>query len=474
MRFLSALFVGLLFSSSASAATFYLDNDGDGYGQDAVKYEDTATGATPRAGYVADGGDCNDTDAAINPDATEGWGQAGDGVDQDCDGADKALPSVPADVAKKFKKNYPTMTTLALSRTYGYCGETAGCTIDNAEGKFTVTATGKALCDMTVTKGYWRLWDADQCDQTAGLMSRGGGGVSKTTVEKMVTEGAAAAVKPITERIDTLAEEWDNAFGSMDERVYVLERDLDTLNESIAKLDQDMNTMYDMQVYMTGGVTTKGTKVKTEDSTIGRINAALDSGNETDRAQNTSINNLSSEVENNGLMILGSIGGELGYQRPYAVREGGKFVRDAFAGGAGVGGFFGGRFGNVQLGASGNGTRIWDPSYGNAMLLGLEGTYFFGDFGFGLFLGGGSHESSGKPPVESAVIGRYGLVGLQGVYNAPIEGNFMLQIVPRLSGGVEAFGTKASDGSQTVVDVQPGALIQFGVEIRAGMGPKGI
>ncbi|KKU34213.1 MAG: hypothetical protein UX45_C0002G0010 [Candidatus Uhrbacteria bacterium GW2011_GWF2_46_218] len=180
------------------------------------------------------------------------------------------------------------------------------------------------------------------------------------------------------------------------------------------------------------------------------------------------------DLSDNGIMVLGSFGGNVGYQRPYAVQEGGRYVRDAMFGSVGVGGFLGGRFGQFQMGASGLGTRTWDPSYGNSFTLGLEGTYFPGDMGFGLFLGGGSHESGGKPPVESTVIGRYGLVGLQGVWNAPINGYGMFQIVPRLSAGIEVFGTKASDGENVIVDAQPGALLMFSLELRAGAGPKGI
>ena len=108
---------------AVDALTWYLDGDGDGYGHD----DATATACEAPAGYVADGGDCDDTqddwhpgaaescdepyedtncdgsvgdddadgdgsiacedcndaDADINPNADEIWY---DGVDQDCDG----------------------------------------------------------------------------------------------------------------------------------------------------------------------------------------------------------------------------------------------------------------------------------------------------------------------------------------------------------------------------------------------------
>jgi hypothetical protein len=61
--------------------TFYGDDDGDGYGDAAAGV--TACAAGP--GEVADGTDCDDTDAAIHPDAAEA--DCADPVDYNCDGA---------------------------------------------------------------------------------------------------------------------------------------------------------------------------------------------------------------------------------------------------------------------------------------------------------------------------------------------------------------------------------------------------
>jgi hypothetical protein len=58
-------------------STFYMDEDGDGYGTE----ESTEATEAPE-GYAAEGGDCNDTDAMIHPGMTE----ACDGIDNDCDG----------------------------------------------------------------------------------------------------------------------------------------------------------------------------------------------------------------------------------------------------------------------------------------------------------------------------------------------------------------------------------------------------
>ena len=73
-------------SVSASGKTsFYKDEDGDGFGDETDPGEARCDGST---GHPSDdNSDCDDADAAINPDATE---ILYDGVDQDCDGGDIA------------------------------------------------------------------------------------------------------------------------------------------------------------------------------------------------------------------------------------------------------------------------------------------------------------------------------------------------------------------------------------------------
>jgi hypothetical protein len=82
-------------SDAMDATTWYYDVDGDGYGDDSVSF----VSCSAPAGYVAMGGDCDGTNAAVNPGATE----VCDGVDNDCDGttdvgaADQSVWSIDAD-----------------------------------------------------------------------------------------------------------------------------------------------------------------------------------------------------------------------------------------------------------------------------------------------------------------------------------------------------------------------------------------
>jgi hypothetical protein len=64
--------------------TFYLDSDGDNYGNRSV----TRRACTQPTGYVPDNTDCDDSNRAVNPGATE----VCNGIDDDCDGQiDEAL-----------------------------------------------------------------------------------------------------------------------------------------------------------------------------------------------------------------------------------------------------------------------------------------------------------------------------------------------------------------------------------------------
>ena len=72
---------GLINESDAiDVAFWYLDGDGDGYGEANL----VVSGCTQPAGYVANGEDCDDSDPQAHPGATERWY---DGVNQRCDGA---------------------------------------------------------------------------------------------------------------------------------------------------------------------------------------------------------------------------------------------------------------------------------------------------------------------------------------------------------------------------------------------------
>ncbi len=71
---------GQIDDGASDGETYYLDSDGDGYGDPATASEDCSGG-----GYVTNADDCDDTEYSANPDGTEiNW----NGIDEDCDGSD--------------------------------------------------------------------------------------------------------------------------------------------------------------------------------------------------------------------------------------------------------------------------------------------------------------------------------------------------------------------------------------------------
>jgi hypothetical protein len=108
------------FSATRTTSTWYLDADNDGYYTgDAVVSCDS-----PGAGYtttVTGGGDCDDSNAAINPGATE---VCFDGIDNNCDGSlNDGCPSVVTALeAVHDNQNLPMISTTLRAVNPNYTG----------------------------------------------------------------------------------------------------------------------------------------------------------------------------------------------------------------------------------------------------------------------------------------------------------------------------------------------------------------
>ncbi len=109
-------------ATAVDSSSWYVDADADGFG-------DTDSGISACSGpegYIADGGDCDDTSVAVNPDAAE----LCDGVDNNCDGTideGEALDSL-AWYADVDADTYGDAVTLVLS-----CEMPEGFVADNTD-----------------------------------------------------------------------------------------------------------------------------------------------------------------------------------------------------------------------------------------------------------------------------------------------------------------------------------------------------
>jgi PKD repeat protein len=92
--------------------TFYLDADGDGYGNSTI----TVQACEPPAGYVAMGGDCNDANAAINPGSPE---ICFNSTDDNCNGVNNEGCPLVANDWREF-------AITLIPAPYNSCSNTAG------------------------------------------------------------------------------------------------------------------------------------------------------------------------------------------------------------------------------------------------------------------------------------------------------------------------------------------------------------
>ena len=129
--------------NTSTGDTFYSDDDGDGFGD----ADDTVDACEVPSGYVTDATDCDDTDGAVNTDATE----VCDDIDNDCDGdIDDDDASVDTSTGDTFYSDSDSdgfgdadSSTMACEQPSGYVSDDSDC--DDAAGAVNPDAT--EICD---------------------------------------------------------------------------------------------------------------------------------------------------------------------------------------------------------------------------------------------------------------------------------------------------------------------------------------
>ena len=141
--------------------THYLDVDGDGYGD----LETATESCTPPSGYIRAGGDCDDTDPEIGPQATE----VCDGIDNDCDGAIDDGAGAQVWYADVDEDGTPgeTTTTTACEPPEGYYA--APDVWDCDDGDPDIGPHAEEVCDEidndcdgTIDQGVPSIWYSDE------------------------------------------------------------------------------------------------------------------------------------------------------------------------------------------------------------------------------------------------------------------------------------------------------------------------
>ncbi|MEW5875150.1 MAG: MopE-related protein, partial [Candidatus Zixiibacteriota bacterium] len=132
-------------------STWYVDADGDGFGNPSV----TLTDCTQPAGYVADNTDCDDGNASVHPGANE----LCNGTDDDCDGTIDDNPVNPTTWYRDVDGDgfgTPTTTLTQCTQPAGYVADNTDCNDGNASihpGATEVCNGTDDDCDGTIDNG---------------------------------------------------------------------------------------------------------------------------------------------------------------------------------------------------------------------------------------------------------------------------------------------------------------------------------
>ncbi len=131
--------------SSATKSTWYQDSDADTYGN----LQATIARCDLPSGYVANSTDCNDTNAAINPAATEICDSSN--VDEDCDGvADDSDSSVSAATKSSWYQDSDGDSYGNLSISLSRCDQPAGyvsSSTDCNDSSAVISPAATEICD---------------------------------------------------------------------------------------------------------------------------------------------------------------------------------------------------------------------------------------------------------------------------------------------------------------------------------------
>jgi hypothetical protein len=144
-------------ADSLDALEWYADTDGDAYGDP----DSVVTACDPAPGYLSDSGDCDDTDAAVNPDAEEVCDEA----DNNCDGEiDEGVSTTFYGDSDGDGHGGWTTTAEACEVPDGYFIDATDCNDEDAAtypGADEICDGADNNCDDVVDEGVTTVYYAD-------------------------------------------------------------------------------------------------------------------------------------------------------------------------------------------------------------------------------------------------------------------------------------------------------------------------
>ncbi|MFP2930799.1 MopE-related protein [Pyxidicoccus sp. 3LG] len=173
-----------------SASTWYLDEDGDGFGRDAGAQTSCVR---PAGAYVNQGGDCDDGNRFTAPGATE----LCDALDNNCDGQPEAAASCPGGTRTWFERTEGTgiqtwhsVSTWTPGGVWAVGNNNRRAVLTPGTTNFVVTQSAANNCGDTSTTAWYGVW-ADPMDGRAYFTSASGRLAHQTTGATTCTQVTA-------------------------------------------------------------------------------------------------------------------------------------------------------------------------------------------------------------------------------------------------------------------------------------------